>query len=366
MIVNSKFSSLFLGKKESWKAPFDQDVCYMQKFAIGEEIRIQFIGYTAGFTAKYVNEKGDEIPVDVKLLYADSGNEGKRLYEIVFSVVTEGVYLFSLTSEKDKATSVFYIGSLDKLKNTVLVTSTHRKDEYDTIFLNPDGTQKLFNFRIEGGFYPGAKVQAVENEIFRDQRFEPHQTAAEAYEISTFTIGTKRGVPGWVGNKINHIFNLSEIYLDERLAVRNESATPELVSIGGNYPMYVFKMQVELSDEEVIYKEGEYLELSTDNLHINGTGDVAFITLESSSRWKIIGGSTAYVSFDKTNGLGGFYQIKITGQAEGYSSYVFENATGERASVFIINTSKTNWILDSGMWDMLGIWYDGGIWNNGN
>ena len=257
MIVNSKFSSLFLGKKESWNAPFDQDICYMQKFAIGEEIRIQFIGYTAGFTAKYVNEKGDEIPVSVELLYTDSGYDGKRLYEAVFSVLTKGVYLFSLTSGPDEASSYFCIKPSGELKNTVLINYTHRRDEYDTLFLNPDGTRKSFNFRIEGGFYPGDKVQAVENEIFRDQRFEPHQTAAEAYEISALTIGTKRGVPAWVGNKVNNIFNLSDILVDGIETVRNESSVPELIKVSTCYPLYVFKLNVEQPDEECIYTDNK-------------------------------------------------------------------------------------------------------------
>lgn len=265
MIVNSKFSSLYLGRKESWKAPFDQDVCYVQKYAIGEEIRIQFICYTSKLTAKYINDNGEEVPLDMETLQLESGINGKRLNEIVFSIDTEGAYKLVITNGVDEAYSQFCILPVEELENTVLISYTHRRNEYDTIFINPDGTQKNFNFRIEGGLYPGDKVQAVENEIFRDQRFEPYQTAAESYEISTLTIGTKKGVPGWVGNKINNIFKLSNILVDGIDTTRNESSIPELISQSSYYPLYVFKLKVEQPDEERIDMSDPIDVLGTEN-----------------------------------------------------------------------------------------------------
>lgn len=253
MIVNSKFSSLYLGRKEQWKASFDQDVCYMQKFAIGEEIRIQFIGFTAGFTAKYIDEKEVSIPVEVKTLYTESGYDGRILYETAFSVNKKGAYQLQITNGSDEVDTQFCILPIEELENTVLISYTHRRNEYDTIFLNEDETRKVFNFRIEGGFYPGDKVQSVENEIFRDQRFEPYQTASESFEISVLTIGTKKGVPQWVGNKINNIFKLSDILVDGIETTRNESSIPELISQSSYYPLYVFKLNVEQPDEDRIY-----------------------------------------------------------------------------------------------------------------
>lgn len=255
MIVNSKFSSLYLGKKDKWKAPFDQDVCYMQKFAIGEEIRIQFTGYISGFTAKYVNNNGIESTVNVELLYTYPGYDGKRIYEALFSVSVTGVYKFILTSGSDEVCSYFCISDREELKNTVLINYTHYRNDYDTIFINQDGMNRTFNFRIEGGFYPGDKEQSVENEMFRDQRFNPYQLSADTYEVSALTIGTKKGVPQWVGNKINNIFKLSDILVDGITTTRNESSTPELISVGSYYPLYVFKFNVEQSDEERLYTD---------------------------------------------------------------------------------------------------------------
>lgn len=259
MIIVSKFSSLYLGRKSGWKASFDQDVCYKQKFAIGEEIRIQFVGFTDGFAAKYTNEKGIETDVEVATLYIDESNyDGRILYELVFSIDAEGTYQLLLTNGVDEVSTIFCILPIEKLDNTIAISYTHRRNEYDTIFINDDNTKKVFNFRVEGGFYPGDKIQAVDNETFRDQRFELYQTAAESYEISALTIGTKKGVPQWVGNKINSIFNLSDILVDGIETTRSESSVPELIQQSSYYPLYVFKLKVEQPDEDRIYASDRY------------------------------------------------------------------------------------------------------------
>lgn len=255
MIVNSKFSSLYLGRKEEWKAPFDQDVCYIQKYAVGEEMRIQFTGYTPGFTAKYTDKNGFSTPVNVELLHTYEGDENKYLYEIILSVRIEGVYELTLTNGSESAYSCFAIASIDKLNNTVLITYTHYRDEYDTIFVGDAGEKKYFNLRIEGGIYPGDKKQEVSNEMFRDQYYAPHQLSAQSYEVSVLTVGTKKGVPQWVGNRVNNIFKLSEILIDGIETTRNDSSTPELIQVASYYPLYVFKMNIEQTDEERVYMD---------------------------------------------------------------------------------------------------------------
>ena len=212
MIVNSKFSSLSLVKKEQWKAPFDRNVCYVQKFAMDEEIRIQLVSDTDVLTFGYTDEQGVDTPVNARTLYSE---DGKTLYEIVFSVDTPGEYTFHIDRSifYDPATfhesgyaaicgniytARFAVKPCCELNNTILLSYTHRRNEYDTQFISENGDKKRFNFRIEGGFYPGDKTQALDNEVFRDQRFTAYQTAAETYEVSVLTVGTKKGVPQWV------------------------------------------------------------------------------------------------------------------------------------------------------------------------
>jgi hypothetical protein len=265
MITNSKFSSLSLVKKAQWKAPFDEDVCYIQKFASGEEIRIQFISSVTGFRTGYIDKSGHDVPVDVSKLY--SAGDG-HLFEIVFTVSMEGEYAFYIMGSSfynpeafaeggsaaicgNVYTARFAIKSFNELCDTVLVSYTHRRDEYDTEF-----SQRVFNFRIEGGIYPGDRTQGLDNEVFRDQRFMPHQITAETYEVSVLTVGTGKGVPQWVGRKINDIFKLSDVRVDGVRTVRNEGSAPELIRLGVRYPLYVFKLNIEQPDEDVVCPTG--------------------------------------------------------------------------------------------------------------
>jgi hypothetical protein len=265
MVVNSKFSSLSLVGKEQWRAPFDRDVCYIQKFAAGEEIRIQFVSDTGGFVAGYIDGRGNGVPVSVHTLTSD---DDRSLFEAVFSVDKAGDYDFYLAGSSfydpetfavdgyarvcgNVYTARFAVRPVCDLRDTMLISYTHRRPEYDTIF-----EQRMFNLRVEGGIYPGDKTQALNNEVFRDQRFMPYQTAAESYEVSVLTVGTGRGVPQWVGNKINSIFKLSDVYVDGVRTVRNESSVPELIQAGTRYPLYVFKLNVEQADGERLRANG--------------------------------------------------------------------------------------------------------------
>jgi hypothetical protein len=298
MIINSKFSSLCLVKKEQWKAPHDRDVCYIQKFATGEEIRIQFTSPVTGFRAGYMDRNGNDTAVDVDLLYTDAG---RHLFECVFSVDVKGEYTFYVTGSSffDPSTFAgsgytevcgnvyaarFSVKPPDELHDTVLISYTHRRNEYDTEF-----TQRAFNFRVEGGIYPGDKTQALDNEVFRDQRFTAHQIAAETYEVSVLTIGTNRGVPQWVGNKINSIFKLSDVFVDGVKTVRNESSVPELIQMGTYYPLYVFKLKVEQSDEETVCASGACGVFVTFHGNNGETADgkaVVGVLIPSGTKWE--------------------------------------------------------------------------------
>ncbi|MDR1370577.1 MAG: hypothetical protein LBJ72_10725 [Dysgonamonadaceae bacterium] len=276
MIINSKYSSLYLGEEKFWKAFFDRDVCFVQTFASGDEIRVQFRGYSENSTAKYKNQNGTETNLTVNMLYSDSIT-GLKLFEAAFTIHAIGEYKFTLTNGTESVLSFFSVKTQAELINTVLLNYTHRRNEYDTIFVQENGVRKTFNFRIEGGLYPGDKTQAVENETFRDQRFNPFQTASEVYQISILTIGTGKGVPQWVGNKINHIFNLSNILIDGISTARNESSVPDMIQVAGYHPLYVFKLNIEQSDDDIILGSQKtdvfYLTDNSGNMIVTNSGD---------------------------------------------------------------------------------------------
>ncbi|MDR0682669.1 MAG: hypothetical protein LBG15_12625, partial [Dysgonamonadaceae bacterium] len=244
-ITNSKFSSLSLYKPEEWQTPFGVESCYIQRFAIGEEIRIQFFSGDTGFEARHIDENEAETPLTITELITIGE---KTLFETVFTVNTPGLYRFELKNGLAGPTGAcFCIQPVEDLEDTVLLSYTHRNNDFNTIF-----TGRRFNFRIEGGIYPGEKTLSTENEIFRDQRFNLHQTFATTYEVSVLTIGPPAGVPCWAGNKTSHIFDLSDVEVNGIKSVRHENATTESIPVGNKKnSLSVYKISIEQPDEDV-------------------------------------------------------------------------------------------------------------------
>lgn len=241
-IVISQFSSLRFTKDKV--LPFYDKAQYVQRFAIGEDMRIQFTADSDDpFTAKYTNQAGIDTNVPVKNIYQDGE---LKILEVFFNIPQSGIYTFSILNGYITVVSApVCIQAIEDLEDTFLLEYTHRKNDYNTIF-----EDKTFRVRFEGGIRPEDISQALDNNMFRDQRGNPLQTAAIGHQVKILTIGNTNGLPQWVADKVNNIFNCSNVTLDGISIVRNESSVPELVKLNDYYPMFVHRLNVEQTDEE--------------------------------------------------------------------------------------------------------------------
>lgn len=90
----------------------------------------------------------------------------------------------------------------------------------------------------------------------------------------------------------------------------------------------------------------------------------AMFILECSNDWRLISGPINYIDIDYKMGSAGQYTIKATGLAIGDGYFTFQNiATLQTAIIYIANVSGRPWVLEDGTWNMLGFWYNDGIWN---
>ena len=96
----------------------------------------------------------------------------------------------------------------------------------------------------------------MDSEGFRDQSDRYKQLSALPYRKDIFSVGGGFGVPNWVADKLNYIFSTSFVLIDEMKYSRSESAVPEMTSIHGDYPMYLYKIELE-KDRHFQY-EGRY------------------------------------------------------------------------------------------------------------
>lgn len=266
----SKFSSVqFINKQYSF---YDEEVCYMQKFGLNDTIRIQF---TAEYQPEYYYLKVSDVygktisQVQFEDIYYFSHIS---IYECVYplsSLIEGNIFRLSIVNENEEITHTHIcILPKEELHKTILIECTNYANDYDAIFL----PEKKFQFRVEGGIYQANAKQNVDNETFRDQLSSLHQLSAFPYEVNVLTIGNSNGVPQWVGNKINYIFSLSSVYVNNKETVRSEGSIPELVQLQPYYPLYVFNMDIEQKDANIQVMKNTYI-VSNNNTYIASNGN---------------------------------------------------------------------------------------------
>lgn len=106
-----------------------------------------------------------------------------------------------------------------------------------------------------------------------------------------------------------------------------------------------------------------YITVSPNRIVLDPDMPTIKVTLESSSTWRLIQQqNTATIDF--TSGSAGTYEMTITRTGNiGQGYFIFRNeATLETATLYIINVISKPWVLDTGTWNMLGFWYNNGIW----
>ena len=241
MIKVSEFSSLNF--RDDWKLDFQQNVEYVQRFLPSDEIRVQYITDTSILPYLMNHATGEISALSSDVVYSDELYETR---EVVFSnnSVTEDC-LFSL-GFKTIHGEVLIEAPFEvcmELPDTILLQYTNRRNALDTIFGD------RFSFRVEGAFLPQEVQFSNDTEDFRDQRYVPKVLNSHAYEQKTLTLGGGFGVPNWVARKINLIFALSSIHVDGIPMVRSDGSSVEVSILGNYYPLYIYKIVLEESED---------------------------------------------------------------------------------------------------------------------
>lgn len=106
-----------------------------------------------------------------------------------------------------------------------------------------------------------------------------------------------------------------------------------------------------------------YIRVTPSHIVLEDPNNSASFTLESSNSWRMIKGPTEYISIDFTEGSAGVYEIAVKGLNIGQGYFTFQNvATLQNVSIYVAYVADKPWILEDATWNMLGFWYDNGIW----
>lgn len=107
-----------------------------------------------------------------------------------------------------------------------------------------------------------------------------------------------------------------------------------------------------------------FLRLSASYIVLSPDDPAAIVKLNSSGAW--VSSATAYASIVPASGIAGEFDLMLTRTATlGQQEIVFTNIeTGNTATLYLVNVLDPNlWILEDGTWNMLGFWFNNGIWN---
>lgn len=203
----------------------------------------------------------------------------------------------------------------NELPDTVLFDVTNDEDDFNTIF-----NGQHFRFRVEAAWMPADVTFQAESQHFRDQNGALHQLHSSPYETRTLTIGgcgDTIGVPNWVGRKVNKLLACSTVTIDGTRYSRSEGANVERTDIADNWPMYLYKIALEPTDdactlplpqqcvqpefsERLLCEESaphekletRHMSMVPNPVIINPKGSAVTVAVEANAPWTI--GATSY------------------------------------------------------------------------
>ena len=249
-IAISKYSSLSFSNFKP--KSFEGSKIYVHKFIYTDIISIQFIGLS-------VNNYSLEIRDYNGILYSTDNfskvtiDTNNSYFSVSKTINASNFYIANIIKDGVIVSTSQWFTVQEEAEDTVLFEYTHSKNEYDTIFLD-NGTQKKFQFRMDGGFSSDGDKYLSEVEFRRNQRQEIEKQYDMPYMKHTLIIGDNMGVPSWVAEKINLIMALDNVTIDGVLFVRSEDSIPEQNKIAEFYPYFNYTFILE-TKENVFYEK---------------------------------------------------------------------------------------------------------------
>lgn len=250
----SSFGSLNFD--HNWKIDPQTPRSYMQKFEVGDRIRVQYSAFgSLSSIVKLTNIDTEEgISVDREAVYVD--DSGMTTYEVLMDSLAPGTYQLEITltvpTDYTIASTRFCVFEKGYIKEvlgheTVLMSYTHYRDYFENIF----SEDRIFDFRFEGAINPIESQLPVDAEGFRDQQYNYNQLSAFPYRKDVLTIGEGVGVPVWVAEKVNNILSLSYVVINKHISVRSEESFPEATTTSPGYPLSWYKVEIERDKNEI-------------------------------------------------------------------------------------------------------------------
>jgi len=201
--------------------PFDYEVdqynpngCYFAKWQTNDRAQVQFL---SDFTCelKFYNFYTNIFYIGIPILEVNTSIVGQtfKCYEaeIDFSDFDEGEYYAEITYNDGTTDIIWQTSPLEVRElhaETLLYEYKNSRNDKDIIF----ETGIKFNFRVEGSITN--YLPKSNNELYVDQEYDVTQENSIPFRNFTNLIGSARGLPNWVIDKLNLVFSVDEKQID--------------------------------------------------------------------------------------------------------------------------------------------------------
>ena len=313
------------------KNDFQQDIDYIQKFYTTDKILIQVLSDDNGdVVSSYINDliSGSKTTVN---LTSYQINSSTTLYYAQISNLGDSVY--SLLVQESNSGSIYesepFVICSDPsiLQETCLIEYSNEDNNspFNNIFW-VGNIQKVFEFRIEGGFKPGGIDFKVENEQFRNQLQNIVELYSVPYATYNLTCGNAAGIPYWMIEFVNNILSLTYFFVNGERCVRSGNSVPEKTQISEDGQMFNATILLEKN-------KNAYLFLSPNPIVMTGTSYI--VNVKSNVNWEFeITEGNDFISYEGNNYGSGNKNIILK---------LAENTTGsQRVGKLIFSTNELN------------------------
>lgn len=328
------------------KNEFQQDIDYIQRFHITDQILFQVFSDDSGDVVScYVKDlvANENIPVSFDKYQINSTT---ILYQAKIFGLKDSIYKLIVEEENtgDVHESELFSVCSDNilLQETCLIRYSHEDNNspFDNIFWI-DESQQVFEFRVEGGFKPEGVSSKVDNEQFRNQLQNIVELYSVPYDVYTFTCGNASGIPYWIVRFINNILSLSHFGINEKMYVRSGNSTPEKTAVSEDGQMFNATILLESNNSEYLGLLPNTIRVIPTEIKASSTHGEYNILLKSNAKW-YAKSSPIWTSIDMVKGNAGIHSINIkvsenTGTANRSGTVIFSIAGEDITAELTVN-----------------------------
>jgi hypothetical protein len=223
---------------------------YAQPWQFNDHIPLQVLSNYSPHQLELYDCEGNQVSGGIFVMsYVPSSIEGigVKVYQAAIALddFEEGLYRFKLKSGDpildNLKTEWFYLK--EKHEDTVLLQYKHNENDHDVVF----ETGIEFRFRVKGGLVE--YTPASRRTVFVDQPENVVQLNARSFATYKLLIGDTWGIPDWTIERINKIFDCSQVLIDGRQFVANEGAKVE-ANRQEEYPLAGWALEVRPAKNE--------------------------------------------------------------------------------------------------------------------